>query len=179
MVDDWERKGEKHHRKNWIPDQTLPSAARKYTPANMDELKHQVMINQFVLTAGCAADQAKQLLQAAHWQFEVKRITTITTLFIMCVYVATASVSSRFTPPCRIITRKPYTAFTAHSVCVWARPALLKCRCVNTFVYLFNFIVFPLGFTWGYVYMYITQTNKQTNGEYSVVSGIPLSFTPD
>lgn len=39
----------------------------------MDELKHQVMINQFVLTAGCAADQAKQLLQAAHWQFEVKK----------------------------------------------------------------------------------------------------------
>lgn len=38
---------------------------------NMDELRHQVMINQFVLTAGCAADQAKQLLQAAHWQFEV------------------------------------------------------------------------------------------------------------
>uniref|UniRef100_A0A5F8G5V0 UBA like domain containing 1 n=1 Tax=Monodelphis domestica TaxID=13616 RepID=A0A5F8G5V0_MONDO len=38
---------------------------------NMDELKHQVMINQFVLTAGCAADQAKQLLQAAHWQFEM------------------------------------------------------------------------------------------------------------
>uniref|UniRef100_H3D161 UBA-like domain containing 2 n=1 Tax=Tetraodon nigroviridis TaxID=99883 RepID=H3D161_TETNG len=37
---------------------------------NMDELRHQVMINQFVLTAGCAADQAKQLLQAAHWQFE-------------------------------------------------------------------------------------------------------------
>ncbi|XP_030645770.1 UBA-like domain-containing protein 1b [Chanos chanos] len=36
----------------------------------MDELKHQVMINQFVLTAGCAADQAKQLLQAAHWEFE-------------------------------------------------------------------------------------------------------------
>lgn len=37
----------------------------------MDELRHQVMINQFVLTAGCAADQAKQLLQASHWQFEV------------------------------------------------------------------------------------------------------------
>ncbi|XP_061556138.1 UBA-like domain-containing protein 2 [Phycodurus eques] len=36
----------------------------------MDELRHQVMINQFVLTAGCAAEQAKQLLQAAHWQFE-------------------------------------------------------------------------------------------------------------
>lgn len=41
---------------------------------NMDELRHQVMINQFVLTAGCAADQAKQLLQAAHWQFEVSVI---------------------------------------------------------------------------------------------------------
>uniref|UniRef100_A0A3B3WQJ7 UBA-like domain-containing protein n=1 Tax=Poecilia mexicana TaxID=48701 RepID=A0A3B3WQJ7_9TELE len=38
---------------------------------NMEELRHQVMINQFVLAAGCAADQAKQLLQAAHWQFEV------------------------------------------------------------------------------------------------------------
>uniref|UniRef100_A0A8C4ZXE2 UBA-like domain containing 2 n=1 Tax=Gadus morhua TaxID=8049 RepID=A0A8C4ZXE2_GADMO len=36
----------------------------------MEELRHQVMINQFVVAAGCAADQAKQLLQAAHWQFE-------------------------------------------------------------------------------------------------------------
>ncbi|TRY83735.1 hypothetical protein DNTS_003950 [Danionella cerebrum] len=37
----------------------------------MEELRHQVMINQFVLTAGCAADQAKQFLQASHWQFEM------------------------------------------------------------------------------------------------------------
>ncbi|XP_075925958.1 UBA-like domain-containing protein 1 [Petromyzon marinus] len=37
---------------------------------NMDELKHQLMVNQFVLTAGCAAEQATQLLQAARWQFE-------------------------------------------------------------------------------------------------------------
>ncbi|CAB3376120.1 UBA-like domain-containing protein 2 [Cloeon dipterum] len=36
----------------------------------MDSLKEQVMINQFVLAAGCARDQAKQLLQSAHWQFE-------------------------------------------------------------------------------------------------------------
>ncbi|XP_061456248.1 UBA-like domain-containing protein 1 isoform X3 [Rhineura floridana] len=35
-----------------------------------DELKRQVMINQFVVAAGCAADQAQQLLQAAHWQYE-------------------------------------------------------------------------------------------------------------
>lgn len=37
----------------------------------MDALREQVMINQFVLAAGCAREQAKQLLQAAHWQFEV------------------------------------------------------------------------------------------------------------
>ncbi|GFT73382.1 UBA-like domain-containing protein 2-A [Nephila pilipes] len=36
----------------------------------MESLREQVMINQFVLAAGCARDQAKQLLQAAHWQFE-------------------------------------------------------------------------------------------------------------
>lgn len=37
-------------------------------------LREQVMINQFVLAAGCARDQAKQLLQAAHWQFEVRHL---------------------------------------------------------------------------------------------------------
>jgi len=36
----------------------------------MDSLREQVMINQFVLAAGCASEQARQLLQAAHWQFE-------------------------------------------------------------------------------------------------------------
>lgn len=40
----------------------------------MDSLREQVMINQFVLAAGCAREQAKQLLQAAHWQFEVRSI---------------------------------------------------------------------------------------------------------
>lgn len=38
----------------------------------MDSLREQVMINQFVLAAGCAREQAKQLLQGAHWQFEVR-----------------------------------------------------------------------------------------------------------
>ncbi|XP_072947385.1 UBA-like domain-containing protein 1 [Epargyreus clarus] len=33
-------------------------------------LREQVMINQFVLVAGCAREQAKQLLQTAHWHFE-------------------------------------------------------------------------------------------------------------
>jgi hypothetical protein len=36
----------------------------------MDSLREQVMINQFVLVAGCARDQARTILQAAHWQFE-------------------------------------------------------------------------------------------------------------
>lgn len=36
----------------------------------MDPLREQVMINQFVLAAGCSSDQARQMLQAAHWQFE-------------------------------------------------------------------------------------------------------------
>lgn len=37
----------------------------------MDSLREQVMINQFVSAVGCARDQAKQLLQSSHWQFEV------------------------------------------------------------------------------------------------------------
>ncbi|XP_023025263.1 UBA-like domain-containing protein 2-A isoform X3 [Leptinotarsa decemlineata] len=36
----------------------------------MDALREQVMINQFVLAAGCAREQAKQILQSTHWQFE-------------------------------------------------------------------------------------------------------------
>ncbi|XP_072501895.1 UBA-like domain-containing protein 2 isoform X3 [Notamacropus eugenii] len=49
-----------------------PASLLPAMSVNMEELRHQVMINQFVLAAGCAADQAKQLLQAAHWQFEVR-----------------------------------------------------------------------------------------------------------
>ena len=30
-----------------------------------------LLFTQFVSAAGCARDQAKQLLQATHWQFEV------------------------------------------------------------------------------------------------------------
>lgn len=36
----------------------------------MENLREQVMINQFVMAAGCTRDQAIQILQAAHWQFE-------------------------------------------------------------------------------------------------------------
>uniref|UniRef100_A0A8C5PL66 UBA-like domain-containing protein n=1 Tax=Leptobrachium leishanense TaxID=445787 RepID=A0A8C5PL66_9ANUR len=36
----------------------------------MEQLKQQLLVSQFVLAAGCATDQAEQLLRAAHWQFE-------------------------------------------------------------------------------------------------------------
>uniref|UniRef100_A0A8C4N3Q7 UBA-like domain-containing protein n=1 Tax=Eptatretus burgeri TaxID=7764 RepID=A0A8C4N3Q7_EPTBU len=38
--------------------------------AASEELRHQLLIGQFVLTAGCAAEQAQQLLQASRWEFE-------------------------------------------------------------------------------------------------------------
>lgn len=60
------------------PRDTLPSCCREQIKEKktekMDALREQVMINQFVLAAGCAREQAKQLLQAAHWQFEVRKI---------------------------------------------------------------------------------------------------------
>jgi len=37
----------------------------------MEGLREQVMINQFVMAAGCARDQAKHILQASQWQFEI------------------------------------------------------------------------------------------------------------
>lgn len=36
----------------------------------MEGLREQIMINQFVMAAGCAREQAKQILQASQWQFE-------------------------------------------------------------------------------------------------------------
>lgn len=56
-------------------------------------LREQVMINQFVLAAGCAHEQAKQILQSAHWQFEVIQFvnkhnttTKIEMADVVCVY---------------------------------------------------------------------------------------------
>lgn len=51
----------------------------------MDALREQVMINQFMLAAGCAREQAKQLLQAAHWQFEVGHVLLL--LYVVFVFV--------------------------------------------------------------------------------------------
>ena len=39
----------------------------------MDSLREQVMVNQFVLAAGCAREQARQLLQSSHWNFEASK----------------------------------------------------------------------------------------------------------
>ncbi|VVC40960.1 UBA-like [Cinara cedri] len=57
----------------------------------MDSLREQVMINQFVLAAGCARDQAKQLLQAAHWQFE-----TALSIFFQDSSVSSCAQNSQF-----------------------------------------------------------------------------------
>ncbi|KAM4698535.1 UBA-like domain-containing protein 1 [Rhinophrynus dorsalis] len=38
--------------------------------ADMEQLKQQLLVSQFVLAAGCATEQAEQLLRAAHWQYE-------------------------------------------------------------------------------------------------------------
>lgn len=37
----------------------------------MDGLKQQVMMNQFMFATGCQIDQAKQFLVASKWQLEV------------------------------------------------------------------------------------------------------------
>ncbi|XP_022904298.1 UBA-like domain-containing protein 2-B [Onthophagus taurus] len=55
-------------------------------------LREQVMINQFVLAAGCAREQAKQLLQAAHWQFE----TALSIFFQEAPVPAYSSASAHF-----------------------------------------------------------------------------------
>lgn len=41
---------------------------------NMDTLREEVMVNQFVMAAGCATDQARQLLQSKHWDFQVQLV---------------------------------------------------------------------------------------------------------
>ena len=49
---------------------------------NVDSaLKEQVMINQFVLAAGCSLDQARQMLVDAQWQFEVRRKEIVMNVF--------------------------------------------------------------------------------------------------
>ncbi|KXJ22015.1 UBA-like domain-containing protein 2 [Exaiptasia diaphana] len=43
----------------------------------MDTLREEVMVNQFVMAAGCATEQARQLLQSKHWDFQ----TALSTFF--------------------------------------------------------------------------------------------------
>ena len=41
---------------------------------DMDSLKQQVMMNQFMFATGCQMEQAKQFLTASKWQFEVRNL---------------------------------------------------------------------------------------------------------
>jgi len=38
---------------------------------NSENLREQVMINQFEMATGCSRDQSKQLLQASKWEYAV------------------------------------------------------------------------------------------------------------
>ncbi|CAB4006484.1 UBA-like domain-containing 2 [Paramuricea clavata] len=64
----------------------------------MDALRQQAMINQFVNVAGCAVDQAKKLLQAGNWQFEVSE----------CVCFGPAMMSCCVSFPCTVIDSRQY-----------------------------------------------------------------------
>lgn len=54
------------------------------------------MINQFVLAAGCAREQAKQLLQTTHWQFE----TALSIFFQEATVANCHQPSNRFNAMC-------------------------------------------------------------------------------
>ena len=41
---------------------------------NENSLREHVMINQFVLAAGCSREQARQILLSAQWQFQVSLV---------------------------------------------------------------------------------------------------------
>lgn len=50
----------------------------------MDALRQQALINQFVNVAGCAVDQARKLLQAGNWQFEVGECVCFGLAIVFC-----------------------------------------------------------------------------------------------
>ena len=67
---------------------------------NMDNLREQVLINQFVFVAGCHAEQAKQLLLAAKWNFEVGKCWNHAAVaWCLCFQMATTSFELCFGSP--------------------------------------------------------------------------------
>ena len=46
-----------------------------FTSFKMENLREQVMINQFMYIAGCRAEQAEHFLRATKWHFEVSLFT--------------------------------------------------------------------------------------------------------
>lgn len=55
----------------WPYQRTHGSRKFAWKSMKMDNLKEQVMINHFVSATGVHAEQAKQLLAASNWQFQV------------------------------------------------------------------------------------------------------------
>ena len=67
---------------------------------NMENLREQVLINQFVFVAGCHAEQAKQLLLAAKWNFEVSKCRNHAVVaWCFCFEMATTSFQLCFGSP--------------------------------------------------------------------------------
>ena len=53
---------------------TLLQLVKKEFTMDNNGLREQVMINQFVLAAGCSRDQAAAILTQANWQFQVFKL---------------------------------------------------------------------------------------------------------
>ncbi|XP_003748241.1 UBA-like domain-containing protein 2 [Galendromus occidentalis] len=62
---------------------------------DVEQMRQQVMINQFALAAGCAHDQARQLLQSTQWQFE-----TALSIFFQEVAVNAKCGGTQYNPMC-------------------------------------------------------------------------------
>lgn len=62
----------------------------------MDTLREEVMVNQFVMAAGCATEQARQLLQSKHWDFQVRttRFCFALTIFVIILFTPLYSFKS-------------------------------------------------------------------------------------
>ncbi|RDD43865.1 UBA-like domain-containing protein 2 [Trichoplax sp. H2] len=65
----------------------------------MDGLKQQIMINQFIMATGCSAEQAMQILQASHWEYEIALSVFFQEAGIPCNNSVCAPTNTPATPP--------------------------------------------------------------------------------
>lgn len=63
---------------------------------DMDNLKQQVMVNQFMFATGCQLEQANQFLVAAKWQFEVCIFHTMQKSKMALVYLFAQIINKDF-----------------------------------------------------------------------------------